>query len=36
MICQLTQYLHPPLNPLFKIYENIGGIPNVIDSSYFI
>ena len=26
----------PPLNPLFKIYENIGGIPNVIDSSYFI
>jgi hypothetical protein len=26
----------PIPTPLFKIYENIGGVPNVIDPSYFI
>ena len=29
-------YPHQSLTTLFKIYENIGGVPNVIDPTYFI
>jgi hypothetical protein len=25
-----------PTPPYFKIYENIGGVPNIIDPNYFI
>jgi len=34
----ISRYLDIKNNedPLIKIYENIGGIPNVIDPSYFI